>query len=78
VPITMKEISWREGKATEYLGRNRTGKSVGLNVTNTGETLVLRPINSKHLLPPCLVEVPIGHLRKLLDALAAKARVIGQ
>ena len=59
----------RYNSTTFYIGRNGSGKQVGLGMTNTGETVMMEPINSKNRLAHCAINIPLDDIPKVIENL---------
>jgi hypothetical protein len=68
-------ISFPSGP-TQFLGRNGSGKCVGVNVLHTADnSIMLEPITSRGLIGRCFIEVPdeaIDGLITLLEQVKEK------
>ena len=54
---------------TYYVGRNGTGKQIGIGFTRNIKSIQIEPINSKGNLANCAINIPIVNLPQMIEKL---------
>jgi hypothetical protein len=63
-------VKWneQERKNSSYMGRNGSGKCMGVEVFHTpGHFITLQPLNSKDTLGTCCIQIPESHISEVCN-----------
>ena len=63
----IKDIKY--SSTTFYIGRNGSGKQIGLGIIDTDETVMIGPINSKNRIANCAVNIPLEDIPRVIETL---------
>lgn len=63
----IKDIRYSE--QTYYVGRNGTGKQIGLGFTPNATCVLMEPINSKNHIANCAINVPYNDIPEVIKTL---------
>lgn len=66
--MAMTTVMWI-APPTQYIGRNRLRKCVGLEVFRLGKVVQLTPVNSRGVAHGCMVEIPVADMCTVVKAL---------